>query len=121
MPSTPVEVAARWRELREEIMAGIEEWRLPHPQATGQESEAAVEARLAELRARMVPDVALASQAADVRHACGPDRPLCPPCGSPVAPRGPRAAGDDPAGENPAAPAELCEVPDLSGRVFPPG
>ena len=91
MPPTPADVAARWRELREEIMAGIEAWRLPHPQATVQELEAAVEARLAELRARMLQDVALASQAADVRHACGPDRPLCPHCGSPVEPRGPRA------------------------------
>jgi hypothetical protein len=35
-------------------MAGIEEWRLHHRQATLQETEAAVAARLAELRTRML-------------------------------------------------------------------
>jgi hypothetical protein len=71
-------------------MAGIEEWRLQHPKATLREIEAAVDARLAELRARMLQDVALASQAADVSQARAQDRPKGPHCGTLVEPRGPR-------------------------------
>src|SRR6266540_1224905 len=66
MPPRPFDLAVRWREVSEEIMAGIEAWRLHHPKATLREMEAAVDERLAELRARMLQDVALASQAADL-------------------------------------------------------
>jgi DNA-directed RNA polymerase subunit RPC12/RpoP len=76
--------------LSEEIMAGIEEWRVHHPKATLREIETAVDERLAELRARMLQDVALASQAADVSEAQPQDRPVCPHCGRVVEPRGPR-------------------------------
>jgi hypothetical protein len=71
-------------------MAGIEAWRLHHPKATLREIEAAVDARLVERRARMLQDVALASQAADVSQTRPSDWPVCPHGGSPVEPRGPR-------------------------------
>ena len=90
MPPTPFDFAVRWRDLSEEIMAGIAEWRLHHPTATLREMEAAVDERLADLRARMLQDVALSSQAADVSQARMSDRPGCPHCGSRVEPRGPR-------------------------------
>lgn len=90
MPSTPFDFAARWRPLSEEIVAGIQDWRLQHPKATLREIEAAIDERLAALRARMWQDVALASQAADVRQTSAADRPRCPHCGSAVEPRGPR-------------------------------
>jgi hypothetical protein len=85
-----LDVAARWRECSEEIMAGIEEWRLHHPQATLQEIEAAVDERLAELRVRMLQDVVLASQAADVSAANAQAQPVCPHCGTVVESRGSR-------------------------------
>jgi hypothetical protein len=88
MPQTPFDLAARWRQLREEIMAAIQNWRLQHPKATLQEMEAAGDARLAELRTRRLQDVALASQAADVSQARAQDRPKCPHCGTLVEPRG---------------------------------
>jgi hypothetical protein len=47
----PVDFGALWRELSEEIVAGIQEWRLQHPKAALREIEAAVDERLAELRA----------------------------------------------------------------------
>ena len=56
MPPTPFDFGTRWRELSEEIMAGIEEWRLQHPKAMLREIEVAVDARLVELRARMLQD-----------------------------------------------------------------
>jgi hypothetical protein len=88
MSPTPVECVAQWRVLSEEIIVAIQEWRLQHPKATLQEIEGALEERLAELRARMLEDVALASPAPDVRQARPPARPLCPHCGIPVEPRG---------------------------------
>jgi hypothetical protein len=47
MASTPFEFAARWRQLSEEIMAGIQERRLQHPKATLRKIEAAINERLA--------------------------------------------------------------------------
>jgi hypothetical protein len=40
MLATPFEFVACWRELREKMAVGIEEWRLHHPKATLQEIEA---------------------------------------------------------------------------------
>ena len=80
----------RWRALSEEVIVGIKEWRLQHPQATLQEIEAAVDQRLAQFRACMLQDVALASRAADLSQASAQERPVCPTCGGPVEPRGPR-------------------------------
>lgn len=90
MPPTPFECVAQWRTLSEESLAAIQEWRLQHPKATLQEIETAIDARIAELRARMIEDVALASSAADVRQAPPEERPVCPQCGTQVEARGPR-------------------------------
>jgi hypothetical protein len=90
MPPNPFDFAGRWRELSEAIMAGIEEWRPQHPKATLREIEAAVDECLPELRTRMLQDVALASPAANLRVVKVQDRPVCPQCGTPVEPRGPR-------------------------------
>jgi hypothetical protein len=80
----------RWRRLREEVMVGIQEWRLPHPRATLEEIEAAVDERLARFRARRLQEVALASRAADRPRTAAPERPVCPTWGGSVALRGPR-------------------------------
>jgi hypothetical protein len=90
MPPTLFECAVQWRAVREEMMVAMQEWRLQHPKATLQEIEAAIDERLAELRVRMLQDVVLASRVADVSQASPPERPLCPHCGAPVEPRGPR-------------------------------
>jgi NADH pyrophosphatase NudC (nudix superfamily) len=78
---------ARWRQLSEEVISGMKEWRLQHPKATFQEIEVAVDERLARLRARMLEDAALVSRAAEWEAEAG-DRPLCPVCGTPLQPRG---------------------------------
>jgi hypothetical protein len=41
----------RWRQLSEEVISGMKEWRIQHPKATVQEIEVAVDKRLARLRA----------------------------------------------------------------------
>ena len=78
------QLEARWRELTEEVMTGMKEWRLAHPKATFREIEAALDERLARVRARMLQDVALASAARDLAGAEATERPPCPECGEPL-------------------------------------
>jgi phage host-nuclease inhibitor protein Gam len=49
----------RWHELAEDVMTGMKEWRMQHPKATFREIEAALDERLARLRARMLEDAML--------------------------------------------------------------
>ncbi len=75
------EIEARWRELAEEAMVGMKEWRLQHPKATLVEIEAALDERLEKVRARMLQDAAQVSAAAAVAGGRGDERPRCPKCG----------------------------------------
>jgi len=52
------EIDERWRELAEEALAGMKEWRLAHRKATLSEIEAALDERLEKVRARMLEDAA---------------------------------------------------------------
>ena len=58
---------ARWAEETAAVLSGFKEWRQAHPRATLAEIEAALDARWAVARARLVEDAALASAAADLR------------------------------------------------------
>jgi hypothetical protein len=44
-------IEKRWRELSEEVLSGMKEWRLAHPRATFREIEQAVQERLNQLEA----------------------------------------------------------------------
>jgi uncharacterized protein with PIN domain len=74
------DVAARWREVSEEVITGLAEWRGQHPRASLKEIEAALDERLAHVRARMLQDTALASAATDVSRLPEEERPRCPEC-----------------------------------------
>ena len=74
------EMEARWQQLAEEVMTGMKEWRFAHPKATFKEIEAALDERLAKVRARMLQDVALASAVADLKDR-GWKAASCPKCG----------------------------------------
>lgn len=74
------EIDARWRELAEEAMSRMKEWRLVHPKATLAEIEAALDERLEKVRARMLEDAAQVSAAADIAGAKGEEPPRCPEC-----------------------------------------
>jgi hypothetical protein len=74
---------AEWQALGKKLYSGLADWRAAHPRATVAESEAAVEERLAGLRARLLERAALASAATDRR-----ERPACSTCGGPVQARG---------------------------------
>ena len=78
----------RWHELTEEVMTGMKEWRLHHPKATFREIEAALDERLAKVRARMLEDAALLSQAAEAEAGDPATALPCPTCGTPLQVRG---------------------------------
>lgn len=82
------EVEAHWQQEVDAVMTGMKEWRLQHPRATLREIEVALDERLAQMRARMLQDLALASAAAKVGEATEEDRPTCPTCGGPLEARG---------------------------------
>jgi len=65
--------------MSEEILSGMLEWRLEHPQATFREIEAEVDQRLAVLRAKMIADAVLACAQTDWEP--GSPEGVCPECG----------------------------------------
>ena len=73
------EFDVRWRQLSEEVLVGMKEWRQAHPRATLREIETALDEKLAKVRARMLEDVALASKATDLVESG--ERVGCPTCG----------------------------------------
>lgn len=77
---------ARWHALTEEVVTGMKEWRLQHPRATFREIEAALDERLAHVRARMLEDAAMLSRATEAQSAETAWR--CPDCGQPMQVRG---------------------------------
>ena len=74
---------AALQELSEEVDNGMADWRAAHPRATFAEIEAAVEERLAGLRARLLERAALASAATELT-----ERSACQTCGGAVQARG---------------------------------
>ncbi len=68
----------RWLADATERFAALDAWRQDHPAATWDEIEAAVDAQLGPLRAAMLGDTAMASEATDLRG----DRAGCPSCGA---------------------------------------
>src|SRR3954468_15046053 len=81
----------RWAREAEAVLTGFKEWRVAHPRATLGEIEAALDARLAVMRARLLEDAALASAAADLRALPPEARPRCPACDAVMELRGPEA------------------------------
>jgi hypothetical protein len=80
------ELDARWHAMSEEVLTGMKDWRAQHPKATFREIEAALDERLARLRARMLEDALLVSRAADWA-ATDAEPPMCPQCGTVLQPR----------------------------------
>jgi hypothetical protein len=88
MGSIRFDLAACWRALGDAHMAEIRAWRPQPPKATLQEFEAAVDDSLAALRRRMLHDMAMARQGADLSPVSALERPPCPRCGMPGNPVG---------------------------------
>jgi RNase P subunit RPR2 len=76
---------SQWRALSEEILSGMKEWRLAHPQATLREIEQAAAERVSHLQARMVQDAASASAMNQWQQQPQEARPTCPRCATATA------------------------------------
>lgn len=63
------------------MITGIAEWRVQHPKATLKEIEAALDERLERLRAKLLEEAALLSQARDWGDRPG-EAPRFPECGT---------------------------------------
>jgi uncharacterized protein with PIN domain len=70
-----------WQALSGEVISGLAEWRVQHPKATLREIEAALDERLERLRAKMLEEAAMFSQAREWDTAGG-EIPRCPECGT---------------------------------------
>src|SRR5690349_10693312 len=78
----------RWHTLSAEVVTAVADWRVQHPRATFSEIEAALDERLARLRAQMLQDAALASASTDWVDPPNAAPPHCPQCDQPLQARG---------------------------------
>jgi predicted RNA-binding Zn-ribbon protein involved in translation (DUF1610 family) len=77
----------RWSELGREAMKEVKQWRLSHPNASLNEIEQALDEQLGQMRARMLEDLAQASDAAHLDERTD-ERPRCPQCDEELIGRG---------------------------------
>ena len=113
---------ARWQREVGEILAGVKEWRLQHPQATFVEIEAALDARWLAARAGLLQDLALASRAADLAGRPTGERARCPGCGTELAPRGKHGRSVvTTGGADVRLEREYAACPSCGTGLFPPG
>jgi len=111
-----------WRALSDEVLSGMKEWRLQHPRATLREIEAALDERLARLRARMLEDAALASAAAEWKSGTTDTVPVCPTCGTPLQARGAHERSlQTQGGQKVSLSRDYGVCPTCGGGLFPPG
>jgi hypothetical protein len=128
-----------WTALSEEVLSGMDAWRAQHPQATLTEIELEVDARLAQLRARLVERVAQQSAAATwPRSQAGPhvaplrtpraapaavtNAPTCSQCGTRLEPRGRRRRRlRTTGGQQLALERDYGVCPHCGQGLFPPG
>ena len=78
------------QQLSGEVMLEVKDWRLQNPKATFREIEAAVDGSLARARARLLQEVALASEATEVSSDPEGRGYQCPRCSHPLESRGQR-------------------------------
>ncbi len=107
-----------WHELGAKVLQEMEGWRREHPRATFAEIEAAVEDRLATLRAELIQqEIALRTRAeADTRS-----EPIsCEACGHPLEERGTRERVVTVRGNRPVRLRRRYVLCPACGAGFPP-
>lgn len=109
-----------WREISEEILVGMTEWRQQHPKATFGEIEEELDQRLSELRARMLADLAVTSASAD--WGAGSEAPVCPHCGARLQAKGKKKRRlQTRGGREVKLEREYGVCPQCGQGIFPPG
>jgi hypothetical protein len=119
MDKTPEE---HWRELSEQILTDITEWRRSHPKATLREIEDEVHLRMSRLEAQLIQDTAQQSKSRAWSGASPQERPTCPVCSIPLHARGKRARKLQGAGgQQVTLNREYGTCPNCGTGLFPPG
>jgi hypothetical protein len=80
-----------WRELSEQILTDIQEWRQSHPKASFREIEDEVHERMSRLEAQVLQDAAQASKSREWSGTAAQERPKCRVCQTPLQARGKRS------------------------------
>ena len=78
----------QWSDLFGEKSGEVSLWREAKPKATLTAIEKEVDKQLAEVRAKMIEDLALESQLQDISKLAKEERPRCPVCEEPLAANG---------------------------------
>jgi predicted RNA-binding Zn-ribbon protein involved in translation (DUF1610 family) len=113
------EIEAKWRGMSEEVIQGMRVWREEHPQASLKEIESTLDERLARLRAQMLQDTALVSQAREWSAAAVVK---CPECGAGLQGRGQQSRHlQTNGGQEVVLQREYGECPECGAGLFPPG
>ncbi len=114
------EAQAKWKELSEEILQGMSDWRERHPKATMREIEAEIDQRLSVLRAKMIADTAMASAQAEWDR--GVSGVVCPQCGEKLEKKGKKKRKlATQGGRHVELVREYGVCPKCGQGIFPPG
>jgi ribosomal protein S27AE len=111
-----------WAALFDAASEAMASWRKTNKRATFNEIEATVDAQLAQLRAQIMQDLAMASGQRDWRGAAVGERPTCPSCGAPLQANGEKQrtlVTDQEAQVKLSRQQGTC--PACGQSVFPPG
>ncbi len=109
---------AQWVAEADQRFAALETWRREHPTATWTEIEAAIDGELSQLRARMLGETAMTSDAVDLDG----ERPCCPDCGMRLELAGSRRRRLRTEQERPVAiERTYARCPACGVGLFPPG
>lgn len=111
-----------WRDQVEEVRVGLADWRAAHPKATLREIEAAVDERLAQVKARLLEEAIKTSAVVDLGALASEERPPCPECGEMLQPRGQRTRRLTISGDQTVEVRRRYAVcPACGTGLFPPG
>jgi hypothetical protein len=109
-----------WRGISEEIIVGMTEWRQQNPKARFGEIEMELDRRLADLRVRMLADLAIASASADWEGEEEP--PKCPKCKKALQTNGKKTRSlQTRGGREVKIEREYGICPQCGQGIFPPG
>jgi hypothetical protein len=119
--SRPID-AVMWQQLTENLTTEMNSWRQAHPTATLRQLEDQLDARLNQLRARLLEDLALTSSAAEWSTEPAATQPRCAQCGVPFARKGAKTRSlQTHAGQTIRLERSYAVCPVCSTGLFPPG
>lgn len=117
-----VDFDADWERASKELLTGMKEWRVAHPQATLSAIEQELDRRMNRLRAELLADLAQASALTAVGALPEDKRPVCPQCGARLGPRGQKARQLSTTGnETITLQRSYAVCPHCQVGLFPPG